>query len=110
GLMISSRNGSLPRWQQAFDTVGRTFAIEPITCPVSDRADVEETMTSLARRGNAGLILPGDYTVNVSTVRERIVELAASSRIRALYADQIFAPAGGLLVYAIDPLEPYRRA
>ena len=41
---------------------------------------------------------------------KQIVDLAAKSRLPAVYARQDFAESGGLMSYGADQLEPYRRA
>ena len=89
GLMISTINASSPKWYQMFKAVAPTLAIEPVDAPLRNEADIEPTITSLARRPNSAL--------------------TAKHRLPAVYGVQSFEPAGGLLVYGIDPIDPYRR-
>jgi putative ABC transport system substrate-binding protein len=109
GLMISTMNASSPRWYQMFKAVAPTLAIEPVDAPLRNDTDIEPTITSLARRPNSALIVAGDTLVEAPTARRTIIDLTAKHRLPAVYGVQSFAAAGGLLVYGIDPIDPYRR-
>jgi putative ABC transport system substrate-binding protein len=109
-VMIHTSNAVSANWFSMFNTVAPSFAIEPITAPVQDRADIERTIESLAREANGGLILPGDSYVDNPDVRKFIVGLAASRRLPALYTNPAFARDGGLMSYGIDQLDQYRGA
>ena len=110
GLMISTLNASSLKWYQMFKAVAPTLAIEPIDAPISNDDDIEVTIKSLAGRPNSALIVAGDTYVEAPAARQRIIDLTARHRLPAVYGVQSFAPAGGLLVYGIDPIDPYRRA
>ena len=107
--MISTMNASSPRWYQMFKAVAPTLAFEPVDAPLRNEADIEPTITSLARRPNSALIVAGDTLVEAPAARQTIIDLTAKHRLPAVYGVQSFAPAGGLLVYGIDPIDPYRR-
>ena len=92
-----------------FKAVAPTLAIEPVDVPLRNEAEIEPTIESLARRANSALIVAGDTLVETPAARETIIDLTAKHRLPALYGVQSFAPAGGLLVYGIDPIDPYRR-
>ena len=109
GLMISTMNASSPKWYQMFKAVAPTLAIEPIDVPIRNDAEIEPTIKSLASRPNSALIVAGDTLVEAPATRQTIIDLTAKHRLPAVYGVQSFAPAGGLLVYGIDPIDPYRR-
>jgi len=110
GVMIHISNAVSAGWFRMFNTVAPSFAIEPITAPVRDRADIERTIESLARGPNGGLILPGDSYVESPDVRKFIVGLAALHRLPALYTHSGFARDGGLMSYGIVQIDQYRGA
>ena len=110
GVMIHVSNAVSANWFSMFNTVAPSFAIEPITAPVRDRADIERTIESLAHGPNGGLILPGDTYVENPDVRKFIVGLAALHRLPALYTHPGFARDGGLVSYVIDQIDQYRGA
>jgi putative ABC transport system substrate-binding protein len=109
-VMIHTSNAVSANWFSMFNTVAPSFAIEPITASVRDRADIERTIESLAREANGGLILPGDSYVDNLDIRKFIVGLAASHRLPALYTNPGFTRDGGLMSYGIDQLDQYRGA
>ncbi len=109
-VMIHTSNAVSANWFHMFKSVAPSFAIEPITAPVQDRADIERTIQSLAREPNGGLILPSDTFVENPSVRKFIVGLAASHRLPALYTNREFVRDGGLISYGIDQLDQYRGA
>lgn len=109
-VMIHTSNAVSANWFRMFNTVAPSFAIEPITAPVRDRADIERTIESLARRPNGGLILPSDTFVENPDVRKFIVGLAALHRVPTLYTNPEFVRGGGLISYGIDQLDQYRGA
>jgi putative tryptophan/tyrosine transport system substrate-binding protein len=78
--------------------------------PVNARAasDIGQSMTTLARSANAGLIV----TSGASAVRNRdlIVKLAAEHKLPAIYYAKAFVTAGGLMSFGADRLEQFRRA
>lgn len=110
GLMIAQGNAVSSRWYQMFKSVAVDFSVEPIAMPVKDAADIEQAIIQLGERSNSALIIAGDTLVDRPSVRKLIVEMTAKRRIPALYGSPFFAQEGGFIVYAIDPLEQYRKA
>ena len=98
------------QWYQMFKAVAPTFAIEPVDAPIGNDGEIEPTIKSLASHPNSALIVAGDTVVEAPAARQTIIDLTARHRLPAVYGVQSFAPAGGLLVYGIDPIDPYRRA
>jgi putative tryptophan/tyrosine transport system substrate-binding protein len=109
-VMIHTSNAVSANWFRMFKTVAPSFAIEPITAPVRDRADIERTIETLAGKPNGGLILPSDSFLENPSVRKFIAELAALHRLPALYTNREFVRDGGLVSYGIDQLDQYRGA
>jgi putative tryptophan/tyrosine transport system substrate-binding protein len=70
--------------------------------------DIENAFQSAAReRAGAVMTLPGGFT---GFYRTRIVNLAAKSRLPAMYNNRRFVDDGGLMSYASDQREEFRRA
>jgi putative tryptophan/tyrosine transport system substrate-binding protein len=109
-FMISTGNASSPKWYETFNAIAPTAGIEPIAAPVRHLADIEDTVKSFARAPNSALIVAGDTLVEAPPVRRLIVDLTAAHRLPALYGVLTFAGEGGLIVYGIDQIDPYRRA
>jgi putative ABC transport system substrate-binding protein len=109
-VMIHVSNAVSDDWYRAFNKVAPSFAIEPIVAPVQERTDIANTIESLTRKPNGGLIVPGDTYVDIPDVRKIIVELAATNRIPALYTNPEFVRDGGLMSYSTDIVDQYRGA
>jgi ABC-type uncharacterized transport system substrate-binding protein len=63
--------------------------------------------TARSQRAGALIILPGP---SLLAHRKRVVELAANSRLPAIYPNSEFTEAGGLMSYGPDRVDLYRRA
>ena len=70
--------------------------------------DIERAIETFARQPNGSLVLPPDGTTIQN--RDLIVGLAARHRLPAVYAFRFFVTAGGLMSYATDLVDQYRRA
>ena len=80
--------------------------LRPIDAAVD--AEFERTIAKLADGGNAGIIVSNSASAIVR--RDVIIALAARYRLPAIYAQRLFADAGGLISYGSNSIEPYRRA
>jgi putative ABC transport system substrate-binding protein len=72
------------------------------------RQDIENAFQSAAReRAGAVMTLPGGFT---GFYRTRIVEFAEKSKLPGMYNNAQFVEAGGLMSYASDQREEFKRA
>jgi putative ABC transport system substrate-binding protein len=105
------RDASVPAGTGVFaaiQTVARSFGVELTPIGVRD-GEIERGMTAFAKGPNGGLITAGP-TSSVSVQRDLIVSLAARHRLPAVYSSRSFVPRGGLISYAPDGFDQYRRA
>src|SRR5262249_11250508 len=70
--------------------------------------DIEQAVSDFARDPNGGLIATA--SASGFTQRELIVSLAARYKLPAVYFNRDFVSSGGLLSYAADFTEMYKRA
>jgi ABC-type uncharacterized transport system substrate-binding protein len=90
------------------EVVGRKLGISVISAPVLGPGELVRTFAALQRaRAQALIVMSDPLTV---AQRKRIVELAASHRVPAIYALREFIEAGGLSSYATSIIDQYRRA
>jgi putative tryptophan/tyrosine transport system substrate-binding protein len=82
--------------------------MELIPSPVQDDARITGALAALASRAGGGLVGMADAFVVAH--RELIVQLAAQHRLPAVYANSLFVPSGGLMAYAVDTVDLFRRA
>ena len=75
---------------------------------VRDAGEIERAVTAFAQGSNGGLIVTGSALGVVH--RELIATLAARHKLPAVYSGRSYVTAGGLISYAPDPVEQFRRA
>jgi putative ABC transport system substrate-binding protein len=86
-----------------------SLGVEVRPIRVGDADEFERAITAFAHSSNGGLIV-GAGTVGLGALRDGIIKLAARHRLPAIYSDLVFAAEGGLLAYAPDRVDQYRRA
>jgi putative tryptophan/tyrosine transport system substrate-binding protein len=85
-----------------------TFAVAAVAMPIQSDSDIEAALAMFARQPQGGLIaIPDSFTVEH---RDRIIALAARSRVPALYANLVSTPIGGLIAYSVDTRDLMQRA
>ena len=97
GLFLSSIEPAAP-----------SFAVQTIAMPIQDAGTIEKAIEAFAHETNGSLMVFPDVT---TTVHEKlIVTLAAQHRLPAIYPSRHFVTAGGLMCYAADLPNLWRRA
>ena len=92
----------------AIQKAAPSFNVEVSPVDVRDGLKMERNIDTFASNPNGGLIVtPSTYSV---IIRDRIIALATRHKLPAIYFTQIFVSDGGLILYAPDPIDPYRRA
>jgi putative ABC transport system substrate-binding protein len=84
------------------------MAVEVVTIPVREPAEIEAAMTQWGREPDYGLIVLGDPSTN--SHRRLIVDLAARYRLPAIYALRAATADGGLMSYGVDLPGLFRQA
>jgi putative ABC transport system substrate-binding protein len=111
------RRGGIVRDAASVAEIGMFGAIQSVApslgmqlSPISlrDANEMERGISALAREPNCGLIVVGSSSAFVH--RERLIALAARHQLPAVYPDQVFVTAGGLISYGPDRVDSYRRA
>ena len=85
-----------------------SLAIEIVSGRVDSVADIERSVSSLARQDGGGLVLPPESFTNVH--RKFIIGLAFEYRLPAVYAWRYFVTDGGLMSYGVDLVDMYRQS
>lgn len=84
------------------------MAVEVVTVPVREPAEIEAAMTQWGQEPDHGLIVPSDPSIN--SHRSLITDLAARYRLPAIYALRAATADGGLMSYGVDIPELFRRS
>jgi putative ABC transport system substrate-binding protein len=89
----------------ALQSVAPSFGVELVPLGVRDAGEIERAITEFTRGSNDGLIVTPTSLPIIH--RELIIALAARLRLPAVYG---FYVTGGLVSYAPDTIDQYRRA
>jgi putative ABC transport system substrate-binding protein len=71
--------------------------------------EIDSAFAAMTRKRAGALLVLLDPTLARAPQRERIAELAARSRLPAMYALRLHVEAGGLMAYGADVFDLYRR-
>ena len=91
-------------------SAGPSLGIEPVLSPIeNDATDIEHAITAFAHATpKGGLVVPGDSTTNAH--RDLIISLAAQHHLPAVYTNEFFVSAGGLMSYGVDWVNEFGQA
>jgi putative tryptophan/tyrosine transport system substrate-binding protein len=89
-------------------SVAPSLGLEVSPVDVRDAAEIERAVTTFARSANGGLIVTA--SASAAMHRDLIVTLAARHKLPAVYWDRRLVTAGGLISYAADFIDQFRRA
>jgi putative ABC transport system substrate-binding protein len=73
-----------------------------------EAGEIERAIAALARSGNGGLIVAPSASASVH--RNLIISLAAGLKLAAIYPYRYMVAQGGLMSYAPDTVDQFRRA
>jgi putative ABC transport system substrate-binding protein len=91
-----------------FETAAKSFNIVPIAAPVHTDGEIETVITSLGREPGGALFgAPDNFLTNH---RATIISLAARNHLPTIFANPVFASAGGLVSYGADFRDNFGRS
>jgi len=97
-------------YRQPFEAAARASGIEAMANPVRTAEEIERVITSLARRGGAGLVVMPDSFLLTRHNLDLIIALAARHRVPTIYPYRFAVAAGGLISYGTDNTDLWRRS
>jgi putative tryptophan/tyrosine transport system substrate-binding protein len=92
----------------AIQAVAPALGVELRPVDVRDAGEIERDITAFAQGSNGGLIVTGSPGATVH--RDLIIALAARHRLPAVYNSRYYVTGGGLIAYASDVVDEFRRA
>ncbi len=92
----------------AAQIVAPSLGVELSPVDIRDAGEIERAIAVFAVGLNGGLIVTGSALGIVH--RKLITTLAARHRLPAVYSGRAYVTAGGLISYAPDAVDPFRRA
>jgi putative tryptophan/tyrosine transport system substrate-binding protein len=106
-LWDSQNSGSAQAWKES-QLPARELGLELHSMEVSSADKFEAAFKDASKSGSSALAVTP--MILATSHRKQIVELAAETRLPAIYARKEFVEAGGLMSYSSDLEEHYRRA
>lgn len=109
-VLVLFNPDSIPahEWLPPIQSRGRLLGAEVIAGPARDAATLDKTVADFAQVPGGGLlIMPDAFT---SQNRDRLIRLATTLRLPAIYPWNFFAKAGGLISYGSSLPDLFRRA
>jgi putative ABC transport system substrate-binding protein len=97
-----------PRILKATKEVGGPLGMVIHEIGVFEAAELDDAFVRIRDKRLGGLFVPGDAMF--STHRARLVDLAARTRLPAVYGDRLFVDVGGLMSVSVDLVDLCGRA
>jgi putative tryptophan/tyrosine transport system substrate-binding protein len=92
---------------QAVQTAGQVLGLTVQLWEVRGKDDFERVFAGLRQERPDGLYVPGGPLIGANA--QRIVDFVVTHRIPSVHDDKESVEAGGLISYAADPVDQYRR-
>ncbi len=108
GFLINPSNPGIAAYLQVAQQAAQTLRIELLSVEARTAAEIDGAFAAMTREHADALIVPGDPMF--LSEMSRIVELAASHKLPAIYGIREFAAVGGLIGYGADVKDNFRRA
>jgi putative tryptophan/tyrosine transport system substrate-binding protein len=89
-------------------SVAPSVGVEVIPINIGNPSEIERAVADFAGEPNGGLVVTA--SASALTHRELIIKFAAQHKLPAVYSARDFAISGGLISYAADFVDQYRRA
>jgi putative ABC transport system substrate-binding protein len=105
--LVNPDNPAADFFVRSFETVATSLAVQPVIARVQNSAEIGRAIERFADQGG-GLLLPPDDTTVVH--RKLVVTLAARHKLPAVYSFRSFVADGGLMSYAVDVVDLFRRS
>ncbi len=93
---------------RAAQAAASTLGMSVISTPCNSPADIDNAVTAQARESGGGFV--GITDTFLVEHHDRIVQLATRYRLPAVFGTRVFVQSGGLMAYAADYPDIYRRA
>jgi putative ABC transport system substrate-binding protein len=101
-------NRSTSQWWRSIESAARVLGVEPQHSLVRGAADIEAAIHAFADKPKGGIIVAPESLLTAH--RARLIALAASEHLPAVYTTPPFAKEGGLLSYSVDANDQFVRA
>jgi putative ABC transport system substrate-binding protein len=106
--VIHTANNPGQRFQEVVEAPARKLGLKPLWLEIRDAGDLEGAFRA-ATQARVGSVFVAGTRITFPN-RQRVAELAVASRLPAMYFTRPYVEAGGLISYATDTVDMWRRA
>jgi putative ABC transport system substrate-binding protein len=92
----------------AVHSLAPSLGIDVSAINAVEASELKRGIAAVAQTPNSGLIVTGSNFALIH--RELIIKLANQNKLPTIYPLRLFAPAGGLICYGPEEIEPHKRA
>ena len=103
-------NVSSPGYLRVIETVAQSLGVQLTNAPVRHFSEIEQIIDDFAREPNGGMIVLPDFLLTGHRGATVILASAARNKLPAVYPFPVFVARGGLMSYAAELTDLYRRA
>jgi putative tryptophan/tyrosine transport system substrate-binding protein len=107
-IMFNPDTAPVSTFMPSTEMAARSLKVAPIMAPVHDDVEIETAIIALGREPGGGLIVLSDAFM--AEHRVPIISAVARNNVPAVYGLYAFVRDGGLLSYAVDLVDIFRRA
>jgi putative ABC transport system substrate-binding protein len=92
----------------SFEAAASSLGMQSVAFVIHEPAEIERAVEGFVREPNGSLFFPPDVTFTIH--RDLVTPLVARHGLPAIYSDEAMVKSGGLMSYAPDRADIYRRA
>ena len=107
-VLMSSDNPVHPSDLKAIQGAAKSFGLTVLPTMVRSSEDFEGAFRSMAKEKAGALIVLGGAPFTTPAARDKLLELAAKTKLPTMYRTRWFVDAGGLLSYGQSPAKTWR--
>jgi putative tryptophan/tyrosine transport system substrate-binding protein len=107
GVVFNPASASDIAYRKSFETAARNLGMDVRAAEVRAADDIDSSIAAVAKAGVGAITFPGSTLLNAH--QTRLVSAVANTRLPAIYAAVEHAEAGGLIAYAAEQIESFRR-
>ena len=106
-MMQNTDHPAWPGYLRAIKEIAPASGVEIIPAGLREPADIKRVFDEFVREPNGGLVVLPDSMTTAN--RNKIIELAATHRLPAVYPLRSFVKSGGLMSYGADLVASFRQ-
>ncbi len=107
-VIYYAANAAAPGQLRALEGIASSLGVRISLLEIHDDAGIERAVTTFSQGSNGGMLVLPD--ANIGVHRQRLIAMAETFRLPAIYLLRYFVTSGGLMSYGVDPADQAERA